>query len=1016
MCRVGGPEDDSGKLDSLRCGAALRSPSDTAMRKLGPWFALAAALFVLGAFLAHELWSTREAVGALERRRLSHQANIVATNLGANLDATNRALDALRRELPALLARDGDRKAAIGRLEAMAGSTTGVRTFLVIDAGGTVVLASRAGLVGTDFASSRHLRALRDEHDPEKVSFTPPFTTPLGVYTVGVIKAVVDDQRRYDGAVVAILDPDYVGTLLGSVLYAPDVRATLVHAGGTAAFSAPDPSMLRGTNLLARPDSLFSRYVARGAGVQIAEDRAISSGDVRLAAYRPVGSTTVHPDPSLVAMVSRNVDALYAGWRHDAGVKSELFGAVAVLSILSMLLYRGRQAAAERIRAARDAEREQVQRRIRDSEERLRLATDGAQAGTCYWDMATGTLDWSDLCRAHFALPAGATPSFDHFYSVIHPEDRDRVRRRLDEAVDTRGEFVGEFRVVHADGSEHWLSTAGRIYSGSDGAPLGMGGVTLDITARKSAELSLRDAEEHLKLAVEGARLGTFSWKVGSREVAWSDAALACLGLAPGTSNDFDEMSARVHPDDRARVEAALRRAQATGADFVEEHRVVWPDGSLHWVSAMGRPFRSSTGEVVRLDGVIQDVTERRAAEQKVRDSAEKLALAVEGARLGTWDLDVATGVIDGSEAWHAYVGVPPGRSVTLAEFHAAVHCEDRERVVGARTRAIAECGHYDEEYRIVWPDGSEHWIASIGQCFCSPDGHVCRMKGVVQDITVRKETERRMAEATAVIQAHAREVALLNAQLKKRALDAETATRTREALLRNVSHELRTPLNHVIGGATVLRRRELDPDAERWLARILESANALSSVIGGILDVAALDSGRVELDRVEFSIPTVLGDVRLLTEHLASAKGLDFAAHVDDRLPASVLGDPTRVTQALLNYVDNAIRFTERGSVTVRAVPAETPAADDGGDSVSVRFEVRDTGPGVAPEVRERLFTVFEQADASLTRAHGGLGIGLFNTRKLARLMGGEAGVESEPGRGSTFWFTARFEIAGRG
>jgi two-component system, sensor histidine kinase and response regulator len=230
----------------------------------------------------------------------------------------------------------------------------------------------------------------------------------------------------------------------------------------------------------------------------------------------------------------------------------------------------------------------------------------------------------------------------------------------------------------------------------------------------------------------------------------------------------------------------------------------------------------------------------------------------------------------------------------------------------------------------------------------------------------------------------------------------AEAANYAKSAFLANMSHEIRTPMSTILG-LTRLLRREADPARQGdRLKKIQDSARHLLSIINDILDLSKIESGRLELEQANFALVTVFDQVRSLISEPAAAKGLTVEIDTD-RLPMWLRGDPTRLRQALLNYAANAVKFTEHGAIVMRGLLLE-----DDGERLLARFEVQDTGVGIAPEHLARLFEAFEQADASTTRRFGGTGLGLAITQRLARMMGGEAGAISEADSGSTFWFTA--------
>jgi len=233
----------------------------------------------------------------------------------------------------------------------------------------------------------------------------------------------------------------------------------------------------------------------------------------------------------------------------------------------------------------------------------------------------------------------------------------------------------------------------------------------------------------------------------------------------------------------------------------------------------------------------------------------------------------------------------------------------------------------------------------------------------------------------------------------------SEAASLAKSTFLANMSHEIRTPMNAIIGLTHLLCRAEPTPEQAGRLAKIDNAANHLLSIINDILDISKIEAGKLELEHTNFPLDAMFDHVRSMISDQVLAKGLTMTAD-SDSVPVWLRGDPTRLRQALLNYAVNAVKFTERGVVALRAILLE-----DSGDQVLVRFEVEDTGIGIAPEKIPTLFHAFEQADASTTRKYGGTGLGLAITRRLAGLMGGEAGVSSELGKGSNFWFTVRLQ-----
>jgi PAS domain S-box-containing protein len=341
------------------------------------------------------------------------------------------------------------------------------------------------------------------------------------------------------------------------------------------------------------------------------------------------------------------------------------------------------------------------------------------------------------------------------------------------------------------------------------------------------------------------------------------------------------------------------------------------------------------------------------------------------------------------------------------------------EEVIGRNPRVL-QSGHTPREaYVTLWAtllkgeiwkgefknrrkDGSEYTEFAIVTPIHQSDGKVTHYVAVKEDITERK----RIGEELGAHRHHLQQLVTQRTdELEKARAQAEAANFAKSVFLANMSHEIRTPMNAIIGLTNLMRREEASPLARERLAKIDGAAQHLLSVINDILDLSKIEAGKFVLEKRDFSLASLLDEVATLIGEEANAKGLTLTKDVDD-VPAWLRGDPTRLRQGLLNYAGNAVKFTSSGSIALRCRLLEVR---DG--RYLVRFEVQDTGIGMPSEALPRMFQPFEQADASTTRKFGGTGLGLAITRRFAQLMGGDAGVESATGHGSTFWFTAWLE-----
>jgi len=422
------------------------------------------------------------------------------------------------------------------------------------------------------------------------------------------------------------------------------------------------------------------------------------------------------------------------------------------------------------------------------------------------------------------------------------------------------------------------------------------------------------------------------------------------------------------------------------------------------WMHKNGQSCMVSiSAEILEIDGracilsYTTDVTERRAVDAEIR----KLSMAVEQS-----PVSVAIANLEGSLE---YVNEAFVRSTGYS----------REEALGQNPRLLQSGDTPPQTYASLWAamqqgqawegvfynrrkDGSRYTESAKITPMRQPDGRITHYMASKEDITEKV----RMVSELEDYRTHLEDlVESRTAALVEAGKVAESANRAKSAFLANMSHEIRTPMNAIVGFAHLLRRDNPTPAQMERLNKIEGAANHLLSIINDILDISKIEAGRLELEQTDFHLGSLLDNVYSLIAEQARAKGL--VIHVDpDSVPVWLRGDPTRLRQALLNYAGNAIKFTASGSISLRARLLDaTPEA------VHVRFEVEDTGIGIAKEKQSGLFQAFEQADVSTTRKYGGTGLGLAITRRLAQLMGGEAGVDSAPGQGATFWLTAHLQ-----
>ena len=501
---------------------------------------------------------------------------------------------------------------------------------------------------------------------------------------------------------------------------------------------------------------------------------------------------------------------------------------------------------------------------------------------------------------------------------------------------------------------------------------------------------SLRRAEQRYRSIFENAVEGIYQGTPDGRLVTVNPAMARMFGYdSPRTMiSSVSDAGLSLYADQGQREEV-LRCLREHGTVQGVEVRGRRSDGSEMWFSLNARAVRDASGAVVGLEGAVEDITERKGAERKVRESEERFRLVTQATNEVIWDNDLRSGVQRWAGAIQPILGHAPGEvGESGVWWEERIHPEDRRRVLSGIDAVLESGGRtWSAEYRLRHKQGDYKVVLDRGYVVRDEDGEPVRMLGSFMDITKRRQAEQ---------------------DLERAKEEAEAANRAKSAFLANMSHEIRTPMNGVIGMTGLLLDTELDPEQREYAETVRLSGENLLAIINDVLDFSKIEAGRMELEIVDFDLRDTVEEALGLFAERAHAKGLELASFVGPGVPVALGGDPGRLTQVLTNLVGNAIKFTEEGEVVLRAEPLG-PAGETDGD-VMVRFSVSDTGIGLTPEQLSMLFRSFTQADASTTRRYGGTGLGLAISKQLVEMMGGEIAVESEPGEGSTFSFTARF------
>jgi PAS domain S-box-containing protein len=409
-------------------------------------------------------------------------------------------------------------------------------------------------------------------------------------------------------------------------------------------------------------------------------------------------------------------------------------------------------------------------------------------------------------------------------------------------------------------------------------------------------------------------------------------------------------------------------------------------------------PLRDDSGAIYALCGISTDITERKRAELALRESEERYRTTFQTSP----DAISVTRLAD-------------GRNLDVNTSFLALFGWTRETVIGRTSLEIGIWRNADERDLLINAIKRDGYCNNLEVELLTRAGKPLTTLVSARQISFNNDpcllavtrdiTERKQIAAELDHHRHHLEdlIVVRTGELEAARKSAETASRAKSTFLANMSHEIRTPLHGILGMAHLMQRGGATPQQSRQLEKIAASGKHLLGVINDILDLSKIEAGKLTLEQKDFSLADVINAVVAVNQNAIEAKGLRFVI-ATDHLPQRLHGDPTRLSQALTNYISNAVKFTEHGSITLGGSVIE-----EGADEVLLRFEVRDTGIGLTAEQQSRLFTAFEQADSSTTRKFGGTGLGLAINRHIARLMHGEVGAHSSPGQGSTFWISAR-------
>ncbi len=607
-------------------------------------------------------------------------------------------------------------------------------------------------------------------------------------------------------------------------------------------------------------------------------------------------------------------------------------------------------------------ERNRAEEALRESESRFRAAV-GAVSSLIWTNNSRGEMEGEQPGWGRFTGQSEEEYQGYGWARAVHPEDAQPTIDGWNQAVAEKRMFEFEHRVRRNDGEWRLCSIRAVPVLGEAGEIREWVGVHTDITERKQTELALRESEERIQQALRVSDSFTFEWCLETDRVRRSASAGAILHLAGEAAVSDTSLGyfQRIHPEDRERFVALLTSLRADARDYTVDYRVVRADGVVVSLEEIGRGNFDTAGKLVRLEGVATDATRRRQAEAALRAGEEHMRLATEATEVGIWEWNLVTNAIRWDAQMFRLYGVPPTEDsfVHYETWCRAVLPEDLARQEEVLQDTVRRLGKSTREFRILRADnGERRWIQAVETVRANEEGKAEWVIGTNLDVTEQKNAERAIRE---------------EAQRK-------------DEFLAMLGHELRNPLNAIRHAVQISGETPDDAEACQWAANVIDrQSQQLSRMVDDLLDVARINRGRIELRVESLDLGPVLEQAIAAARPLHAQRRQTFTSDIGS--PLRVTGDAARLEQVFVNLLTNAAKYTpENGRISLHA------QNEDG----EIVVTITDTGVGIPAELLPHVFDLFRQADSTLDRALGGLGIGLSVVKSLVEMHLGRVTIAS--------------------
>nr|CRH05602.1 putative hybrid histidine kinase with PAS sensor domain and response regulator receiver domain [Candidatus Magnetococcus massalia] len=623
------------------------------------------------------------------------------------------------------------------------------------------------------------------------------------------------------------------------------------------------------------------------------------------------------------------------------------------------------------------SERKEAEARLARSETQFRTLVESTKGILWRFDLKLDCFTYvSPQGEAILGYPRESWSGLDSWSEKIVEEDRQQAVQMCMLQTSQGMDHTLEYRMQATDGRQLWIQDVVTVVFGDEGKPVELVGIFLDVTEEKKVERALQDSERRLRLVGDVAYDLIYEWDVATSTLRWFGDIDGLLGYEKGSiSQNLQSWLALIHADDMQVLADAVETHKTSTEAIHYEYRVKHHNGSYRYWNDKGLPILNDVGKPVRWVGVCTDVTERTLAEQALTEANQRFDTVLNSLDAVVYVADMETHeLLYVNQATEALFGDVTGQIcwdvLQEGQFGPCPFCtNDHLLDDSGNPSGVVEWEF--ENLRVG------RWFTIRDEAIPWPDGRTVRLE-IATDITHLKETQNALERAKE---------------------EAEAASLAKSEFLATMSHEIRTPMNAILGTGELLMETPLTPDQREHIHLFTSAGQSLLRIIDDILDISRIEAGRLELEFTPFSIQNLIRDAHGIVQHQVANKGLMLLHSFAPDLPNWLEGDPTRLRQILINFLGNAVKFTNHGSIgtVVRWRAGER-------DQLMLQISVVDTGVGIPADKQALIFHAFTQADTSVTRRYGGSGLGLAISQRLAGLMQGTISLSSEPEHGSAF------------